>query len=794
MSETHDNDATVLVQPGVVVGQLFADRYLVEKLLGRGGMGAVYRVRDREVDEVVALKLLDLAAATPDAIERFRREVRLARRITHRNAARTYDLGEWTAPAQVFRYLTMEYVDGESLRELAIRLRPSAARVVDFTLQIARGLAAMHEAGVIHRDLKPANVLVERGGRVVITDFGIARGVQATDATLNTGGLLGTPAYMAPEQIMGQTVEARSDLYALGLMMFELLTGALPFTGETPMLLAMARLHQVLPDLRSNPAIPACLAPVLERLLAREIGERMAGASELIDRLEQADRELGDRETDTLGMPPISQNPNSQNPPTASATTGTPTPTRARALAVLPFRFRGPESERYVAEALSDELIDVLSTMKGLRVSGSGATSRFAAEGDRDPRTIGRELAVDAIVDGTVQLSGRRIRVSARLLDVAGGFQLWSERYDGELEDVFELQDKMGKRIAEALRLELEDIAHRGEAPAEAIEFYLKGRATARGWDFKGRSGAVASFAACLALAPEFKPALAGHANATLKAWFVPQQEPDEPDWAALAEQAVARAMAGAPELAETHLAAGTLAAHTGRYRDAALELTRALQIAPTYAAAHEYLGRIQLEAGRPDEGVRHLDLGFQLDPSLVFALPEIARYHAMRGDLDGYRREIERYQATSGRGADVPSMMLGIRVASWYRQREELERQVAALLSASMETFTLTHFARLLIDPEPTPAKVVAMMARVLPSARNPRFLALMHQLGAELSAFHGLDELGMHYVTEAAEGVLVDFDWLERCPVLAPLRERPEWSHARQLVRTRAESVWVI
>ncbi len=813
MTEPHDTDATMAVSiglDGVVVGRVFAERYLVETLLGRGGMGAVYRVRDRAVDEVVALKLLDLDAATPEAIERFRREVRLARRITHRNAVRTYDLGEWPGPKGVFRYLTMEYIDGESLHQLAARIRPSVARVIDFATQIAHGLAAMHEAGVVHRDLKPANVLIERGGRVVITDFGIARGVQASDATLNTGAVLGTPAYMSPEQVVGESIDARSDLYSLGLIVFELLTGSLPFSGATPMVVAMARLHQPLPDLSTLPAIPAGLAPVLERLLARAVEDRPASARELVDLFEAAARGLDNRDSGTLGMPPAtsgSQTPSRGTPTTKPRSTlGTPTPgtpttgtpslasQAPRALAVLPFRFRGPESERYVAETLSDELIDVLSTMKGLRVSGSGATARFAADADRDPRTIGKQLEVDAIVDGTVQLAGTKLRVAARLLDVASGFQLWSERYDGALEDVFELQDKMGKRIAEALRLELEHIAHRGEASAEAIEAYLKGRASFRAWDFKGPMGAIASFQTCLALAPEFKPALAGHAIACLRAWFVPRQQADEPNWGELAESAVAQALAGAPELAETHLAAAILAAHTGRYRDAAVQLQRALQIAPTYAAAHEYIGRLQLEAGRPDEGVRHLELGFTLDPSLVFALPEIARYRALRGDLDGYRREIQRYLAASGRLGDMPSTMLAIRVASWTRDQAELDHQVAGLLAASMETFSLSTFAEQLVNREANAETIATMMGRVLPLARNPRFTALIHQLGAELASFHRFDDLAMHYVNEAAQGVLVDLDWLDRCPLLAPLRVRPEWVDARQLVRARAEAIWSV
>jgi serine/threonine-protein kinase len=799
MSEPTGGDATVAMRSAIVIGETFAERYVVEKLLGRGGMGAVYRVRDRAVDEVVALKLLDLAAATPDAIERFRREVRLARRITHRNAARTYDLGEW----QGFRYLTMEYVDGESLRELAARMRPSAARVIDFALQIAKGLAAVHEAGVVHRDLKPANVLIERSGRAVITDFGIARGLQPSDATLHTGGLLGTPAYMSPEQIAGEPVDARSDLYSLGLMLYELLTGKLPFAGETPMAMAMARLHRPLPDMRSNSAIPATLAPLLERVLAREPGDRPASAVELGELLERAMHECEDHDTGTLGMPaptvsvPAGATPTTRpTPASGTSLSATPTsmPPRSKALAVLPFRYRGPEAERYVAEALSDELVDVLSTMKGLRVSGSGATARFADEAERDPRTIGKALDVDAIVDGTVQLAGTKIRIAARLLEVESGFQLWSERYDGSLEDVFELQDKMGKRIAEALRLKLEVIAHRGDAPVEALEAYMKARALARTWEHKGPTGSVAAFRACLAIAPGFKPALGGLALATMRAWFQPADPRDEPDWPTLAREAVEQALEGAAELAETHLAAAMLGVHTGRYRDAASALRTALRLAPTYAAAHEYLGRLQVEAGRPEDGARHLELAFELDPTLVGVLPDLARFRALRGDLAGCAAQIERFFASPNRRNDTPGRLCEARAAAWTNDREALRVAVTKLSEAASANSPLSTFAALWILESPSEALVVERLDRVRHFVRNPRFLSLMLQLAGEIAGFHGLDELALRCVEEAAEGVLIDLDWLDRCPTIASLRTRPEWSELRQLVRTRAEAIWAV
>ncbi|MCA9684210.1 MAG: protein kinase, partial [Myxococcales bacterium] len=458
MSDTRADD-TIAVRVPIAVGEVFAGRYEIEKILGRGGMGTVFRVRDCEVGEQVALKLLDSMAATTEVVERFRREVRLARRVTHRNVARTYDLGEF----QGWRFLTMEFVDGESLRTYVARGRPSPARALGFAKQIAEGLAAAHEAGVVHRDLKPANVMIERSGRVVLTDFGIARAVQGSDATMQTGGLLGTPAYMAPEQIAGERVDAPADLYALGLILFEMLTGRLPFSGETAMAIAMARLHQDLPDLRAETNLPPTAVAVLERCLARVAADRPSGAGEVAELITAALDECG-RDEGTLGMPaPATIIPGGIPGGVLGGTrsapaTSVPTPTTSgRTLAVLPFRFRGPESERYVAETLSDELIDVLSTMRGLRVSGSGATARFADASERDPRTIGRELGVDVIVDGTVQMAGKRVRISARLLEVSSGFQMWSERYDGALEDVFELQDTMGKRIAEALRLKLED-------------------------------------------------------------------------------------------------------------------------------------------------------------------------------------------------------------------------------------------------------------------------------------------------------------------------------------------------
>src|SRR5688572_9186444 len=226
-----------------------ADRYEILGLLGAGGMGTVYRARDRELEETVALKMLKRQIASSKGIlDRFRREVKLARRVTHRNVARTFDIGEYPGG----KFLTMEFIDGTMLAtHVAQRGRLRLAEIVRIGRELCLGLSAAHAAGVIHRDLKPENVIVARDGRVVITDFGIARVLRAEEAARSVGGLVGTPSYMAPEQLEGALdLDARTDIYSLGTILFELFAGAPAWSAETPLKTAMARLTQPPPDLR----------------------------------------------------------------------------------------------------------------------------------------------------------------------------------------------------------------------------------------------------------------------------------------------------------------------------------------------------------------------------------------------------------------------------------------------------------------------------------------------------------------------------------------------------------------
>ncbi|WP_181233887.1 protein kinase domain-containing protein [Enhygromyxa salina] len=817
------------------VGQLFAGRYQIEALLGRGGMGSVFRADDRAVGETVALKTLDTCTDDQNAIERFRGEVRLARRVTHRNAARTYDLGEHHG----LRFLTMEYVQGQSLRAWLVR-RPRPLETIEIALQLAAGLAAAHDAGVIHRDLKPRNIMIETSGRAVITDFGIAR-MHEGPGRDQTGALLGTPAYMAPEQVEAKPVDARTDEYALALIVVEMLTGALPFSGSDPAAVALARLDGPVPDLAVTGLIPAPLLEPLTRALSRDPEARWPSVTAFARALEQAREQIADETLDgdpedwdprrpadshpTVGSASASapaDDSHVQAVDTSSPTmlgellsslmstttdrTGlrlpTPSPTSApeqaaRALAVLPFRYRGPADSEFVADALLDELIDLLSMTRGLKVSGSGATARLAGAGDRDPRSLGAELGVDVVVDGSIQLAGKRLRIAARLLDVDTGFQLWSERFDGLLEDVFELQDKLGKRIAEALRVELQIIEHRGGADADAIERYLRARQAKSKWELGGPDGAVTHYRAVLDRAPEFKPAIAGLAIACMRAWFMPKDEDDADasvDWASVAKIAVERAMAEAPQFAETRIAAASWSVQGGYYREAAEHLREALRIAPTCALAHEYLGRLQTEAAHPERGIAHLELALELDPALDWCLADLARHRALRGDYDGYDRLMVQLLARTVRH-HASAHLMQMRVGAWRRDTTMIREALRELESCnpSEGTRSIMTYGPPLLEPY-DPVALDQQHELMLTVIHNGRMRTLMHQLFAEQAAFHHDHERTLSSLEAAAQLVLVDLDWLDNCPLFVDVRQDPRFAALRAVVRGRCEQIWAV
>ncbi|MEM7154291.1 MAG: protein kinase [Myxococcota bacterium] len=768
---------SIEAEPEPSLGELFADRYRIDRRIGRGSMATVYAAHDRVVDEMVALKLL----ATPSerALERFRREVRLARRVTHRNAARTFDLGEYAGA----HFISMELVLGESLQtKLDQRPRLPVSEVVAIGRQICLGLQAAHDVDVIHRDLKPANVLVDEGGRAVITDFGVAWSARDSDDEGPQGrrSMAGTPAYMAPEQVMGVAFDARADLYALGVMLFRMLTGDTPWKGGNHIEVAMARLHRPPPDPRELADVPDNLAELVLRCMARDPERRPRNPAALAQSLHS----LSDVGSTTL--PPDGASLTAESSSFISTSPG------QRALAVMPFQYRGPSDEAYLAEALSDELIDLLAMTRGLRVSASGATAQFKDQ--RDARTVGRALGVDAVIDGTVQRSPNRVRIVARLVDVGTGFQRWSERFEGRLEDVFEIQDRMAKRVAEALRVQLTLQGHVAVASADATEAYLRGRALARESDTTGKNleAACEQFERARALAPDFGLPMAALADATVRRWFI-SRRPEGEHWAQRAQDAIADALERAPDLAESHLAAARLHVGRGDFIVAARELTKALEIAPTYAAAHEYLGMLQCEAGRSREGIQHIVLAHELDPSLNLGVFAVLRQYALMGDKEGYEATLARIRKTPNvprLGADIFEFRLSLWTDDPARARAVQFADTSLGGGNISELYTAMVGA---LDLERPHAETTELMTTSAENAGSPRLRAVWRQIGVELLAWRGaIDEALVMLEQADHESVLLDADWLEYCPVLRPMQGTPRFDAIAQRVRQRANAIW--
>ncbi len=749
------------------LGADFAGRYDVVKLLGRGGMGAVYEVKDRALGETVALKLLTLDSERAE--ERFRSEVRLARKVTHPNVARIHDFGE----VGDVRYLTMEYVEGQALDDIleeAGSLPPE--RVVSIGQDVAAGLVAAHAAGVIHRDLKPANILVAKDGRAVLTDFGIARALESPKKTHETGVLLGTPYYMSPEQVSGRAVTEKSDIYSFGLILYELVTGRLPFEGPTPIAVAAARMHQDPVDPRRLAKVPDTLATLILACVARDPEHRPRDMKQVCAALAaQAGGEA------TLSSTSLSQ---SLFAPIASKSEHT--------IAVLPFTYRGSADHDYLGDGVAEELVDVLSRTRGLKVLAMGATRRFADA--RDPAAIAAELGADSVVDGTVQLAGAKVRIAARLIDAGSALQRWNDRFDGSVEDIFELQESCGRRIAEALRLEVDAASYAHSAPREAIELYLRARRLLRADVMLRAEEALTLLDRCLELAPDFPLGIVAHAICSVRAWWGTTMDV-EGKRKKRAEESIARALERVPDLAETHLASAMGDVQNGNFRAAAQSLGRALAIAPTMAEAQQYLGVMQVEADRYREGKKRLELTLELDPTLTICHMELARVQLLAGDIEGHEYHAEAMLQTSLRGT-LPVLASQFRWALYRNQLDaanELFDEIEALGSEPAKR-VLALAAVAIGRGERDGA--LETMENVPTWLSNRRFSTLMFQISCEVAAAAGMKDLALDCLTSAANDILIDVLWIDACPLLDPLREDPRFREAEVKVKKRAAEIW--
>ena len=548
--------------------------YRILRPLGTGGMGEVFLARDTRLERDVALKLIrEEFAADGERLARFEREARAIAALNHPSIVTIYAIEEDSGR----RFFTMELVEGRTLREVTPPAGLPASELLRVGVALADALAAAHARGVVHRDLKPSNVMITHEGRVKVLDFGLAK-LDVSDLPTATASARrptsarrarepssAPPGYMAPEQMKGQPVDARADLFALGLVLFEAASGRHPFPGEDAWARNAAALTQApLPLDRLRPDLPLALDRLLLRCLERDPAARPPGAAAVRAELEGIAGQIG-------------------------AATG-----RGHSVAVLPFAdLSAAQDQGYFCEGVAEELLAVLSRIEGLRVASR--TSAVHLHHQRlDIRDIGRQLNVNAVLEGSVRKAGERLRIMAQLIDVASGYHLWSERFDRTLDDIFAIQDEIAARTAEALRgvLTAQDEAalrrERQEDP-RAYDYYLRGRKLLDQLWITRFEVAREMFRKAIEIDPQFARAWANISltHAYEYTWFGRRPEHLE---AAL--EAARRAVELDPDLAEGRAAAGFALAYGDRFDEARGHFERALEIGPASWEAHFLYGR----------------------------------------------------------------------------------------------------------------------------------------------------------------------------------------------------------
>jgi serine/threonine protein kinase/tetratricopeptide (TPR) repeat protein len=491
----------------LVRGTLFADRYEIIEELGTGGMGRVYRVHDTKLNEEVALKFIKPEiAAEKRVVERFRNELKTARKITHPNVCRMHDLGE---EGKVL-YITMEYVKGEDLKSVIHRMGVlTVGKAVSIARQIAEGLTGAHKLGIVHRDLKPGNIMIDKEGQAKIMDFGIARSL-AGGGTTAEGAIIGTPEYMSPEQVEGKEADQRSDIYALGIILFEMVTGRVPFEGQTPFSIANKQKSEPPPNPgKLNPQIPVELDRIILRSLEKAKEKRYQTTGELLADLATVEGALPTSEGSSAQLKPkisreitVKFTPKKLVVPTLAllvliaagivlwpiihsnkGASGL-SALGQQTLAVLLFTDLSPARDQASwCEGIAETLINSLSNVRSLQVRGK--YSSFLFKSQDDPRDVGRKLNAQKILTGTLQKVGNRLRVNVQLVNAADGTPIWSEKFDGKEEDIFDIQDKIASAAISRMQIGLLEkekagVEKRYTSNKEAYSLYLQANHIAR--------------------------------------------------------------------------------------------------------------------------------------------------------------------------------------------------------------------------------------------------------------------------------------------------------------------------
>jgi eukaryotic-like serine/threonine-protein kinase len=623
--------------------------------LGGGGMGVVYRAEDLKLGRRVAIKFLpEEAAKDTAALGRFEREARSASALEHPNICPIYEFGEHEGRP----FLVMQLLEGQTLRELISAASPvELPLLLDLAIQIADGLQAAHELGIIHRDIKPANIFVTRQNQVKILDFGLAKLAELTsrasddlETTVDlsprenipltapepffsrAGTAVGTPGYMSPEQVRSEKLDARTDLFSFGLVLYEMATGKHAFKGDTGLALQKAILEQKpVPAREVQPDLPPQLGQILSKALEKSRETRYQTASEIRADLQRLKSEMDSKAKVKAESPPglLSRRALLSALLILSLVVAVfflvrywrvqSADNSIRSLAVLPLEnLSGDPEQEYFVDGITDELTTDLAKIKSLRVTSHTSAGQYKGVRNKSLQQIGRELNVDGIVEGAVLRSDGRVRITAELIHAPTDHHLWADSYDRELKDVLALQEDVARAIANQIKISLTPqeegrlVGARAVDP-EAYEAYLRGRYFWNKRTAEGIRKASEYFQQAIEKDPSYGLAYTGLADCNSGLSWHGFVSPSE----ALpkAKAAALKAVEIEPESGEAHASLALVLTHQAEWVAAETEFKRALELSPTYANAHHWYGDYLSSMGRHDEAIAEAKRAFELDP-----------------------------------------------------------------------------------------------------------------------------------------------------------------------------------
>jgi serine/threonine protein kinase/tetratricopeptide (TPR) repeat protein len=637
-------------------GSTFAGRYQIIEELGKGGMGKVYKVHDTKIKEKIALKLIKPEIAKDKkTLERFSNELKFARKIRHKNICQMFDLGEENET----HFITMEFVEGQDLKKL---IRQTGQLAIGTTINIAKqvcdGLDEAHKLGVVHRDLKPSNIMIDADGNARIMDFGIARSIEGKGIT-GAGVMIGTPEYMSPEQVEGKEVDQRSDVYSLGVILYEMVTGQVPFEGDTPFTIGVKHKSETPKNPKElNANLSDDLSSLILRCLEKDKGERYQGAEEVSSELANIEKGIPTTEravpekksitskeiTVTFGSKKVlvpallviaivivglilwkpwalmdSSPPGEQKP----------------SIAVLPFKDLSPQmDQQHLCSGIPSDLVQRLTQVEDLWIPAWASSSSFNAE-DMDIKELGSKLNVDTVLTGTLQKADDRLRITVELINIADNNVIWTERYERDEGGIFELQDEVSLAIIDKLKVKLlreekSGLVKRNTDNAKAYNLYLLGR---HFWNKRTGSDMIKSieyFEQAIEVDPGYALAYAGIADAyvSMGAWrFLPEKEA----YPKAREQAQ-KALEIDSMLAEAYSSLGAVKfEHEWDWSGAEKYYRQAIELNPNYPTAHQWYSEFLASMGRFDEAFAEIQIAQELDPlsPIIYVAGALVYYYS---------------------------------------------------------------------------------------------------------------------------------------------------------------------